>query len=300
MKVKVDGVFAGGGVKAFSFIGALRVMEEKGFAFDRVAGTSAGSIIAALVKAGYTSEDLHVLLDELDVESFKDERISLLPFPIAKWIHLYFKFGLYRGDALEKWLKKALEKKGIRTFADLPPNSLKVVASDLTRGRMLVLPDDLMQYGVIPEKFSVARAVRMSCSIPFFFEPVKLYSRGSSRKPSYIVDGGILSNFPIWLFRNGKLKMYRKPVIGFQLTPKISELPRNKMKNAIDMYRALFETMSNAHDLRYIDEEHAKNIVFIPVLDIKATDFELTEEQKKELITLGRKETEEFLRDWSY
>ncbi|WP_062048171.1 patatin-like phospholipase family protein [Bacillus sp. JCM 19034] len=298
--MKVDGVFAGGGVKAFSFIGALRVMEEKGFAFDRVAGTSAGSIIAALVKAGYTSEDLHVLLDELDVESFKDERISLLPFPIAKWIHLYFKFGLYRGDALEKWLKKALEKKGIRTFADLPPNSLKVVASDLTRGRMLVLPDDLMQYGVIPEKFSVARAVRMSCSIPFFFEPVKLYSRGSSRKPSYIVDGGILSNFPIWLFRNGKLKMYRKPVIGFQLTPKISELPRNKMKNAIDMYRALFETMSNAHDLRYIDEEHAKNIVFIPVLDIKATDFELTEEQKKELITLGRKETEEFLRDWSY
>lgn len=298
--MKVDGVFAGGGVKAFSFIGALQVMEEKGFTFDHVAGTSAGSIVAALVKAGYTSEELHLLLDELDVESFKDERMSLIPFPIAKWIHLYFKFGLYRGDALEKWLKQALMKKGIKTFADLPPQSLRVIASDLTRGRLLVLPDDLKQYGVIPEKFSVARAVRMSCSIPFFFEPVKLYSRGSSRKPSFVVDGGILSNFPIWLFRNGKLKKYRKPVVGFQLTPEISDLPKNKMRNAIDMYRALFETMSNAHDLRYIDEEHAKNIVFIPVLDVKATDFELTDEQKKELITLGRNEVELFLRKWSY
>ncbi|MCK0472570.1 patatin-like phospholipase family protein [Halalkalibacter sp. APA_J-10(15)] len=298
--MKVDGVFAGGGVKAFSFIGAVQVMEEKGFEFDHVAGTSAGSLVAALIKSGYTSEELYSLLDELDVETFKDERMSLLPFPIAKWIHLYFKFGLYRGDALEKWLKEALAKKGVRTFADLPNGSLKLIASDLTRGRLVVLPDDLKRYGVIAEKFSVARAVRMSCSIPFFFEPVKIYSRGSSRKPSYVVDGGILSNFPMFLFRNGKIKKYRKPVIGFQLTPEINLLPKNKMNNAIDMYRALFETMSNAHDLRYIDDQHAKNVVFIPVIDVKATDFELTDGQKKELVHLGRDETEQFLRSWAY
>ncbi|MBP3952323.1 patatin-like phospholipase family protein [Bacillus suaedae] len=298
--MKVDGVFAGGGVKAFAFVGALQIMEEQGYEFDRLAGSSAGAIIAALIQAGYSSEELFSLLNELDVEEFKDERMSYLPFPMAKWIHMYFRLGLYRGDALEQWLKTVLEARGIRTFDDLPNGSLKIIASDLSKGRLLVLPDDLQKYGVIPERFPVARAIRMSCSIPFFFEPVKIYSRAGGGKPSYIVDGGILSNFPMWLFMDGATKRWKKPAIGFQLTPEIKELPSNKIKNAVDMYRALFETMSNAHDIRYIDDEHARNIVFIPVQDIKATDFSLSDEQKEDLILLGRNEAEKFLKKWSY
>ncbi|MDT8862511.1 patatin-like phospholipase family protein [Alkalihalobacillus sp. MEB130] len=298
--MKVDGVFAGGGVKAFAFIGALQVMEEKGYEFDRIAGTSAGSIIAALIKAGYKSEEIFEMLDQLDIESFKDERMSVLPFAITKWVHMYFRLGLYKGNALENWIKQVLEAKGIKTFGDLPSGSLKVIASDLTKGKLLVLPDDLQQYGVIPEKFPVARAIRMSCSIPYFFEPVKIYDRGSGGKASYIVDGGLLSNFPMWLFMDGNPKRWRKPAIGFQLKPELSEMPPKKIKNAISMYRALFETMTSAHDIKYIDEDHARNIVFIPVLNVKATDFELSEEQKEKLIILGREETNHFLKNWCY
>lgn len=43
----IDGVFAGGGVKAFAFIGALQAMEEKNFTFSRIAGTSAGALWGA-------------------------------------------------------------------------------------------------------------------------------------------------------------------------------------------------------------------------------------------------------------
>ncbi|WP_332697943.1 patatin-like phospholipase family protein [Halalkalibacter lacteus] len=298
--MKVDGVFAGGGVKAFAFVGALQVMEEKGYEFERLAGTSAGSIVAALIKVGYSSEDIFTMLDDLDVESFKDERMSLLPFSLAKWVHLYFRLGLYKGNELELWLKKVLEAKGVRTFGDLPQGSLRIIASDLSKGKLLVLPEDLRKYGVIPEKFPVARAVRMSCSIPFFFEPVKIYDRASGGKPSYVVDGGILSNFPMWLFMDGNMKKWRRPAIGFQLTPELSEMPANKINNAVEMFRALFETMSSAHDSKYIDQDHARNIVFLPVLDVKATDFELTDEQKENLIVLGREETNHFLKNWTY
>ncbi|MFC0470987.1 patatin-like phospholipase family protein [Halalkalibacter kiskunsagensis] len=298
--MKIDGVFAGGGVKAFAFVGALQVMEEEGYVFERLAGTSAGSIVAALIKVGYSSEEIFTMLDDLDVESFKDERMSFLPFSLAKWVHMYFRLGLYKGNALESWLKTVLEAKGVRTFGDLPKGSLRIIASDLSKGKLLVLPDDLRQYGVIPEKFPVARAVRMSCSIPFFFEPVKIYDRASAGKPSYIVDGGILSNFPMWLFMDGNTKRWKRPAIGFQLTPELSEMPANKINNAVEMFRALFETMSSAHDIRYIDQDHARNIVFIPVLDVKATDFELTEKQKENLIVLGREETNFFLKNWSY
>lgn len=296
----VDGVFAGGGVKAFAFVGALQVMEQKGFTFDRLAGTSAGAIVAALIKVGYTSDEIFELLDKLDIESFKDERMSIAPFTIAKWVHMYYRLGLYKGNELENWLKKVLEAKGVRTFGDLPRGSLRIIASDLTKGKLLVLPDDLEKYGVIPEKFPIARAIRMSCSIPFFFEPVKLYDRVNGGKASYIVDGGLLSNFPMWLFMDGSVKRWKRPAIGFHLKPELSEIPPKKIKNAVTLYRALFETMTSAHDLKYVDAAHEKNVVFIPVLNVKATDFELSDAQKENLIILGKEETNHFLKNWSY
>ncbi|WP_100373449.1 patatin-like phospholipase family protein [Bacillus sp. FJAT-45037] len=298
--MKIDGVFAGGGVKAYAFVGALEVMEEKGFEFSRMAGTSAGSIVAALIKAGYTSQELFSLLNELDIEAFKDERMSWLPFPAAKWVHMYFKLGIYKGDALEEWLRVVLEKKRVKTFADLPKDSLRIIASDISKSRMMVLPDDLGSYGQIPEKFPVARAVRMSCSIPFFFEPVTIYDRKQGGAKSYVVDGGVLSNFPMWLFMDGKAKKWRRPVIGFQLSPSMQATPPKEIKNAISLYKALFATMTKAHDTKYIQADHAKNVVFIPVIDVSAKDFEMSDLEKKSLIDLGRVETEDFLKGWRY
>lgn len=125
--MKIDAVFAGGGVKAFAFLGSLKVLEERGYEFERVAGTSAGSIVAALVKAGYTSEEMMTILDQIDIDSFKDDRISFLPFTVLKWINVYMKLGLYKGDALEAWIRELLKAKGIVTFGDLPEQSLRVV-----------------------------------------------------------------------------------------------------------------------------------------------------------------------------
>src|SRR5690606_1602286 len=118
---------------------------------------------------------------------------------IGTSLRFYFKKGLYSGDALEEWVYDKLREKGIRTFADVPPGKLRIIASDITNGRLLVLPDDIAQYGQDPQQMEVARAVRMSTSIPFFFDPVMLQTP-TSRKTFYIVDGGILSNFPMWLF----------------------------------------------------------------------------------------------------
>ncbi|KYG30970.1 patatin-like phospholipase family protein [Alkalihalobacillus trypoxylicola] len=297
--MNIDAVFAGGGVKAFAFVGALQVMEEKGMSYSRLAGTSAGAIVAALIKAGYSSNELYELLDSLDIEDFKDERLSWLPFNLTKWFHFYFKMGLYKGDKLEKWLREALNKKGISTFADLPKGSLKIIASDLSRGRILVLPDDLEQFGILPERYSVARAVRMSCSIPFFFEPVKLFNRRKRGQSSYIVDGGVLSNFPLWIFVDKRTKTRTRPVIGFQLSPDINHVPPHPIINAFSLFKALFETMISAHDTRYIEDEDAKDIVFIPINEnVKATNFSITEEEKRELVLLGRKKTEDFLKAW--
>jgi predicted acylesterase/phospholipase RssA len=52
---RVDLVLEGGGVKGIGLIGALAVLEERGYVPQNVAGTSAGAIAAALIAAGYSA-----------------------------------------------------------------------------------------------------------------------------------------------------------------------------------------------------------------------------------------------------
>ena len=292
----IDGVFSGGGIKGFALIGACEEIENKGLRFARVAGTSAGSIVAALIAAGYTSKEIYQLIDEIDLSKLMDARKTIIPFPFAKWLFVYWKLGLYKGNMLEKWLCEKLEAKGLKTFADLPPHALRVIGSDLSNGQMIVFPDDLPKYGISPGSFPIAKAIRISCSIPYFFEPVKIHSRDGI---NILVDGGVLSNFPMWLFDKDNAPKVR-PVLGIKLSSSEYEREKHKIKNAIQLFGALFETMKDAHDSRYISKKHVKNIIFIPTEGFLSTEFELTEERKRALYDLGREKAKQFLKTWGY
>ncbi|WBY44382.1 patatin-like phospholipase family protein [Bacillus velezensis] len=291
--MQIDGVFSGGGIKGVALAGAYEALEEKGFRFERLAGTSAGAIIAAFIAAGYTSREVHSIIDEVDGRQLLDQRYSFLPLKILRWVSIYWRLGLYRGDMLEKWIADKLKAKGIIAFGDLKKGSLRLIASDLTNGTIIVLPDDLPRYGLNPEMFPVARAVRMSCSIPYFFEPIKLKTEKGT---STVVDGGVLSNFPIWLYS----KERKRPVIGISLSPNEKERPKKSIRNAFELFGALFETMKDAHDARHIATKYEQNIIFIPVEHVMATEFHLTPQKKLALIELGKSRTEQFLKQWSY
>ncbi|MFC0297359.1 patatin-like phospholipase family protein [Geobacillus jurassicus] len=291
----IDIVFSGGGVKGFALLGAYEAIEEKGLRWKRLAGTSAGSLLSALLAAGYSARDIAQLLEELELEHFLDERPLWIPFPLWKWVRLYWHLGLYQGKAFERWLEEALAARGVRTFQDVPAGSLYIVASDVTNGRLVVLPDDLAVYGIDPGLFSIAKAVRMSISIPYFFEPVRLHGRNGA---SLIVDGGVLSNFPLFLFDEEKKK--KRPVLGVQLSPKPGERPKRTIANALDLYEALFAAMREAHDARYVSRRHEKNIVFLPVDNVISTEFSIDPESRRRLIDYGRERTRQFLRQWTY
>ncbi|WP_066312357.1 patatin-like phospholipase family protein [Bacillus sp. FJAT-29814] len=294
--MNIDGVFSGGGIKGFALIGALEEIEKRGFRFVRLAGTSAGSIIAALIAARYTSKEIYQMMDEVDLKALLDSRKTFIPFKFAKWLLLYWRLGLYKGNELEKWLRGKLAVKGLRTFSDLPANTLRVIGSDLSNGQMMVFPDDLVKYGITPGTFSIAKAIRISCSIPYFFEPVKMRSHDGT---NILVDGGVLSNFPMWLFDQENVKKLR-PVLGIKLSSSEYEHEKHKIDNGIELFGALFETMKDAHDSRYISKKHAQNIIFIPAEGIMPIEFHLTEEKKKALLELGRNQAKKFLDRWGY
>ncbi|KAA0549451.1 patatin-like phospholipase family protein [Bacillus sp. BGMRC 2118] len=294
--MKVDCVFSGGGIRGFALIGAIQALEKKGLTPFRLAGTSAGAIVAAFVAAGYSGDELEKIMDESNLIDFLDARKSIFPVSIMKWLFLYKRLGLYRGRVLENWLNEKLQAKGVEVFGDLPKGSLRLVASDITNGRIIVFPDDLERYGYDPETFPVAKAVRMSAGIPYFFEPVKLTK---VKPPPVIVDGALLSNFPVWLFEQRKIENIR-PLIGFQLSPRAEEQPVHHIKNAVGLFKALFDTMMEAHDRRYISREIEKSIVFIPVDSELTRDFKITKELRDTMIEDGYTRTNQFLKTWSY
>jgi NTE family protein len=309
-RLKCDAVFEGGGVKGIGLVGAVAVAEAKGYDFVNVAGTSAGAIIAALVAAGYRADELKAIVASLDYEKFKDpgwvDRIPVL----GKAISLGFEKGIYEGDYFEQWMRQQLKKKGKTTFKDLvmdefkdSPNyryKLRVVASDLSRGKMLVLPHDIKDFGMEPDDLDVARAVRMSMSIPFFFEPVTMTL--PNKHTVYIVDGGVLSNFPIQLFDDGTPNP-PWPTFGFLLVEEDPSHPvtiRHEIRGPLTMFAALFSTMMEAHDRMYIEADAFARTIPIPTKGVTATEFDLSKERADMLYESGRAAAEAFFSKWDF
>jgi len=198
-QLRADLALEGGGVKGIGLAGAVLVLDEAGYAFPRVAGTSAGAIAACLIasisKAGKPIPAMRTYLGQLEFAKFMPESALHRWFDhqggalemIGDAAILTHRIGLYTGDYLAEWLQPILDGLGVRTFADLkitqsddpgmslPPNKryrLLVHTSDLTRGELVQLPWDYGYYGLPADQEEVVRAVRASMSIPFFFEPV--------------------------------------------------------------------------------------------------------------------------------
>lgn len=293
--MKADAVFEGGGVKGIAFLGALLVMEEHGYTWEKLAGTSAGSIVAALLSAGYTSQELKPIYEELDYLYFL-QRSGIGRLPVVGPIYeLVVREGVYRADRIELFVEDLLRRKGIRTFGDLPIGKLRIVASDISIGKMLVMPDDLVRYDLDPEDFPIARAVRMSSSIPFFFQPALLKKPGQTH---YIVDGALLSNYPVWLFDVEGTP--RWPTIGFRLQDDQGKRNEDRIKGLFSFASSLLSTMLDAHDRLYVEKAKAVRTIFINTLGVRTTQFQLPPEMKQQLFSSGESAARVFLEHWDF
>jgi len=305
--LKVDAVFEGGGVKGIGLVGAVAVAEERGYHWANVAGTSAGAIVAALIAAGYTGVETKEILDALDYNRFKDTSlIDKVPI-VGKIASVIFEKGIYEGKFFEEWIRDLLERKNVKTFNDLILEEyrdderyrfkLRVIASDISRGRLLILPQGIADYGIRPEDLNVAAAIRMSMSIPFFFEPIRLRNM-KTNQISYIVDGGVLSNFPVWLFdTEGNVPEW--PTFGFKLVEPEEGKP-HVVRGPITLLTALFSTMIEAHDARYIEDQQFVRTISIPTLGVGTTEFDISQERSEALYQSGRQAAEKFFTTWNF
>jgi NTE family protein len=289
------------------------VLEEHGYVTQNMAGASAGAVVAALLAAGYTAAELRGIIADLDFHSLED-RIRKTRFPILPDVSSLLKErGIYEGESFRRWISGLLDAKGVRTFGDLVRRQeaatdgpgelryryrLQVIATDLTEERLLVLPRDADKLGVEdPDGLEVALAVRMSMSIPLYFEPVR-FKNPMTGKEHLIVDGGVLSNFPVWLFDTEEPFW---PTIGLKF---IEEDPRSPLGrlgshggwfSIVDYARRLIDTMMEAHDRLYLEESDFHRTIAIDPLGVGTTRFDLPRERALALYDSGRAAAVKFL-----
>ncbi|OBK80559.1 patatin-like phospholipase family protein [Mycobacterium sp. 1164985.4] len=301
---RADLVCEGGGVRGIGLVGAVHALAAAGYEFPRVAGSSAGAVVASMVAALQAAGEPLSRLDELaqsiDYSKFADPTLLTRIPVVGPALSLIANDGLYKGDYLENLLIGLLGDLGVRTFGDLRTGeeptqyawSLVVTASDLSRRRLVRIPWDLPNYGVDPDEFSVARAVRASSAVPFAFEPVQVSG-------ATWVDGGLLSNFPVELFDRDKRP--RWPTFGIRLSAPPGMPPTHKIRGPLSLAFGALETLISDQDAAYIDDPcTVRRTIFIPSDGIGTLDFDISADERDALYQRGLHAAEEFLASWDY
>jgi NTE family protein len=299
--MEADGVFAGGGIKGLAFAGALEVAEERGYTeWVQLAGTSAGAITAMALAVGYRAKDLKQRLEAFDFNKIAD--YGALP-GVSEVENLLVRRGLTHGKGLSKWIEELLnEAPGgpVSTFGELPAGRLRVIGTDIANQRMVVFPEDAALYldehgkPFTPAKLSIAQAVRISAGYPYFFPPIAL-TDAASGKEGVLVDGGVTSAYPVFLFDKEQPK---RPTWGFRLyggspPEKTAYQGIHGPTWAIEMLLGVLNTSMNALDKLEMPAYSSRTIA-IPTGDVPTLKFDLSQDEKNFLYDSGRKAAEAF------
>ncbi|MCV7028581.1 patatin-like phospholipase family protein [Mycobacterium sherrisii] len=315
-----DLVLSGGGVKFIGLVGAIVALMNAGYPFPRVSGVSAGSVVGAILAAASKG-------DQLSSQEVKDLALSA---PLRKWRDsgrvpllgaawgLVRDTSMFRGDAAYDWIRSELKNLGVTHFGDLvmDENSLPegrrhklvVTVADVTAAQLVRLPWDYRRlYGLDPDDQLVADAVRASMAIPFFYPPVKL--TGGTGATSVLVDGGVLSNFPIDTFDRFDGKPPRWPTFGITVLPRLNEgfsavMPALKPLRLFEqtaLLESLLTTMLTGHDQTHLNQPWvAARAIAVESTDVGVLDFDIGIDRLEALYEKGHQAAQEFLATWNW
>jgi NTE family protein len=372
-----DMVFEGGGAKGMVFVGALAELEKRGYAPARLIGTSAGSIMATFMAAGYTVEEMTAALcekqDDQPVflgfletqqaltrdeianstirEFLREVNLQFIPDKLEEYLddaiasalassrvtNRIFSFiergGFYSAQYFLSWLKGKLNagiyplergahKQGEpRAFGDMNLEEfyqatgieLSLIASDTTGSELLIL-----NHRTAPD-CPLAWAVRMSMSVPLLWNEVLWQKewgtyRGKNITGHSVVDGGLLSNFPIELFISsqphvmsvmGEKIADEMDLLGFLIdeTLDVPNAPVEKSApkaiqigklRTVSRITDLVNTMMQARDKSVI-EAFERFVIRLPAKGYGTVEFGMSDERRDALIEAGRQSTVAYL-----
>lgn len=274
---------SGGGARGFAHIGVLKVLDELGIPVDRIAGTSMGSVVAALRALGYSSGELQEVATTVDwPEIFSDavprqallfqqkKRASKFLMEIGvRGLRLELPSGLSAGQKISNlFALLTIPAAGIDNFDKLPI-PYRAVATDLVSGRQVVLDGS---------KLTLAQSMRASMAVPGAFTPLEL-------DDALLVDGGLVKNLPVDVVQG----------MGANIVIAVNVSAPLRRKSEIDSVLAVMDQTISLQMVRSTEQQIAlarasAGLVITPDLsDISSADFT----RAREIIRRGEKAARE-------
>jgi NTE family protein len=309
-------VFKGGGVRGIAYMGAFEVLEELNMLknIERVAGTSSGAIAATLVSFRKNTAEMLELFNTLDLQkvpqrAVNGKRKNIIHLKNSEnYTRLFEKFGWYSSTYFHNWLQfiiadqcRGNPRATFGDFQKLGYRDLHIVASNISRHRA-----EVFSVSNTPD-VAVADAVRMSMSIPLFFEALR-FDGTKIGAGDYYVDGGLFNNYPIHIF---DLPEYAKEsrsywnginweTLGLFMFPsKLYDADMvNEPKNLWEFLELTVRSLYDSHQISSLAENTVDKTRTIEISDcgISSTQFDLAPESEEyqQLIAAGRLSTEKF------
>ncbi len=368
-------VFEGGGVKGIAYAGAYKVLKEQAGLLDKlhwVAGSSAGAMTALLVALNFTSDEIDFELSLVNFSEFAQPP----PYGKLAAINFIFKninkisrnlnHGINDGKKLYCWVQNIVEKKlgnKVATFLDLKkkhdsqlPESSESLSEEFSEYKNLLVivtnafknKTEIFSWETTPH-LQIADAVLASMSIPGFFyvryidsEKQKIdwnptREKIDSHKIIPYVDGGVLNNYPINIFRDYKywLPEYYGLVKSHHFNPSSLGLRVDSEEEVLDLidsrYQEVISTQAEITDKEFavkptltpgrlisptkifgmankfitlltsdLDkvQKYCQRTIAICDCNIGTTQFNLSEADKDKLKASGRKSVNGFLNEF--
>ncbi len=319
-------VFEGGGVRGIAYCGALDKLNEEGLLddVDRVAGTSAGAITATLFALGYSTNELKDIIYYTNFGDFNDGEYMF----VGGTKRVLENYGWYKGDEFIYWLESYVAKKtGNKdiTFVELHKSRMRKGYADLyiTGTNLTKQEEVIFSFETYPD-MRIVDAVRISMSVPLWFEAVVVDSYGhitsdeeSSGDGQIMIDGGLLSNFPIKIFDDPKYisgisanafagDFCNSETLGFRLDSKeqiiMDEgqdgLVEQNIDDMEDYVTALYIMIIENLNRQNLCSEDWDRTVSIDTMGIGPKVKKLSEDEKKMLIQSGADGIEVYLKKY--
>lgn len=275
-------LFGGGAIRGVSYIGAVKALEELGIIPDRLAGSSVGSIFAALLAVGYNAEELKDIFIKVNFELFKDISIGLgLLFAISK------------GEVFLEWVRELIEKKyygenykkGVNpavTFKDIKKN-LVVITTNLSNFEC----KEFSKFDT-PD-YEIASAVRISCCMPGLMKPIE-YNK------TLLVDGDLQKSWPMWKLSKHLLNDDER-ILEFRLEGNYESNDISGINYANAVYSCM-TAISTSFITNIYGNKDKFDYIVLNTGDIVVVDFNINEAKRNDLINSGYNQTISYFKDF--
>ncbi len=321
-------VFKGGGIRGMAYTGVLEELYEYDVLtkIERVAGTSAGAITACLVSFRLSKDDLFSIVETLDYSKVPQSSDAVTETKIlGRFLRnmnelagdlnctdrLLKKYGWYSSGYFYSWIQEVIagqcEGNGKATFAEFKSRGFRdlyICAVNASKNR-----PEMFSFENTPD-VAVADAVRMSISIPLFFEALQFDGKQFG-KGDYYVDGGMYDNYPVKYFDQSpfienshwvKNKINWETLGCYLFTPDDCERKQPKIENIWGFLENMMYGVTIEAREQYFKRDLFDHLRTIMISDccVMSTEFDIPtgSERYNQLVNSGRTAAKDFLKDY--